>query len=83
MLGGVELQFQWIKTQSVYSDIEKRKGMMKELNQIPDINLTTDKLEIRPSIPYKVLKDESSLNKFLLIWDKYLEEIVSSQQLNN
>lgn len=73
--GGVELQFQWIKTQSVYSDIEKRRNLMKELNKIPGVNITEDKLEVRPSIPYSVLKNESSLNKFLEIWDNYIDEI--------
>lgn len=73
--GGIELQFQWIKTQSVYSDIEKRKSMLKELNKISGINITEEKLEVRPSIQYNVLKNESSLNKFSEIWDNYIDEI--------
>jgi hypothetical protein len=75
--GGIELQFQWIRNQSIYSDIEKRKNLMKELNKIPGVNITEDKLEVRPSIPYQVLDSDESMNLFLKIWDNYIEEIKS------
>ena len=73
--GGIELQFQWIRNQSIYSDIEKRKVMMRELNKIPGVDMTEDKLEARPSIQYDVLMNETSLNQFLKIWDDYLKEV--------
>lgn len=76
--GAIELQFQWIKNRSAYSDIEKRKVLMTELNKISGVNITEDKLELRPSIQYEVLKSENSLNQFLKIWDDYINEIKNS-----
>ncbi len=76
--GGIELQFQWIRNQSVYSDIEKRKSLMKELNKIPGVNITEDKLEVRPSISYDVLKKERSMEMFLNVWDDYIDIIKKS-----
>ena len=73
--GGIELQFQWIKNQTVYADIEKRKEMMRELNKIPGVNITEEKLEFRPSIPYEVLMPEESYQMFIKIWENYIEEI--------
>ena len=75
--GGIELQFKWMSNQTIYTDIERRKGIMTELNKIPGVNIAEDKLDKKPSIHYEVLKEESSLNQFLKIWDNYLEEIKS------
>lgn len=74
---GIELQFQWIKNQPIYSDIDKRKTIMREFNKIKGINITEDKLEVRPPIPYEILKSEESMKMFLKIWDDYLNEMRS------
>lgn len=73
--GGIELQFQWIRNQRLHSDIEKRIEMMNKLNKIPGINLTKEKLEVRPSIAYETLVPEASMKMFLTFWDEYMEEI--------
>ncbi len=70
--GGIELQFQWIKNQSLCSDVEYRKKILARLNEIPGVNIPIEKIEFRPSISYDVLNTEKAFGMFMKIWDDYL-----------
>ncbi len=72
--GGIELQFQYIKTQPPFDDIEKRKQIMNKFNEIPGANLTVEKLDYRPSIKYDLLKSDESFKKFIAVWESFIEE---------
>jgi len=76
--GGIEIQFQHIKNKAPYDDLQKRTELLNELNCIPGLDLPQDSIERRPSFKYEVLRDAQNLNKFLEIWDKFIETIKSS-----
>jgi len=76
--GVIEIQFQHMKNKAPYDDPHKRTELLNELNTIPNVNLPQDSIDRRPSIKYEALRDEQNLNKFLEIWDKYIENIKSS-----
>jgi len=73
--GGIEIQFQHMKNKAPYDDLQKRIELLNELNSIPNVNLPQDSIDRRPSIKYEALRDEQNLNKFLEIWDKFIENI--------
>lgn len=75
---GVEIQFQWIKTRSPYQELSRRVKLLHELNRIPGVSIPEDAVDRRPSIKYSVLKDGKSLDMFLGIWGKYIEDIRSA-----
>ena len=72
--GGVEIQFQWMNKKP-YDDISKRQELLNELNQLPRVSISEERLDKRPSIPYALLKDKKAMVQFFDIWQKYIENI--------
>ena len=50
-------------------------GNIPLYNSIPNINIPQDSIDRRPSFKYTILKDNQMLDKFLEIWDDYIEDI--------
>ena len=73
--GRIEIQFQSIKTKSIYKNIDKRMEILKKLNKIPGVNISENSIDKRPSIPYPIFKNDSNLTSFLEIWEEYIETI--------
>jgi len=73
--GAVEMQLQYMTNKPVFDAIEKRKHLLDELNRIPGVNIPMERIDKRPSIPYPILKDASSLSQFLAIWNDYISQI--------
>ena len=72
--GGIEIQFQWMNKKP-YDDISKRQELLNELNQLPGVSISENRLDKRPSIPYALLKDKKAMVQFFGIWQKYIENI--------
>ncbi len=73
--GGIEIQFQYMKNKPVFDDIENRKIILRKLNMINGISIPEHKIELRPSIPYSVLRTKNNLESFKKIWDNFINEI--------
>lgn len=74
--GGVEIQFQYMKSLAPFNDLSMRRQLLDRLNQLRGVSISPDRLDKRPSIPYSVLSDPATLQDFLATFDWYLAEIV-------
>jgi len=79
--GGIEIQFQFFAKNPMYKDEAKRKKIWEQLNKIPQVSLPEKSIDRFPKIPYSVLKTESSLHKFLTIWDDFIKEMRENDAL--
>jgi hypothetical protein len=78
--GGIEIQFQIMKNRPVYNDIEMRKKLLEQLNSIIGVFIPEDGIERRPTIPFSALQPETSLNRFLEIWEEFMHYIRTKKE---
>lgn len=75
--GRLEVQFQQMKTEPFNREPE-RLELLRRLNEIPGVDLSTDRINKRPSFPLSALKDETALNQFLEVLDWFVREVEAS-----
>lgn len=73
--GKIEIYFQWYKDKPPFDSIEKRKEILKKLNEINGVSIPENKIDKRPSIDIKLLKDKSEYEKFIKIYDWFFDEL--------
>ncbi|WP_192822619.1 hypothetical protein [Rufibacter sp. LB8] len=73
--GYIETYFQYYKDQPAFKEESKRLEFLERLNQIEGVNISRDKIALRPSFKLNLLADESQLQKFMQVVDWLLEEI--------
>ena len=74
--GTIEVYFQHMKGRVPFDDPEKRKELMDKLNTIPGVNLSYDRISARPTFPLRQLLEETSLMKFIEIFEWYYSEAI-------
>lgn len=67
--GRVEVQFQWLKTRPAFEDEGKRLELLRRLNAIEGISISSDAVSRRPSFALATLADEARLKQFLDVLD--------------
>lgn len=72
--GRLEVQFQQMKTEPFNRESE-RLELLRRLNEIPGVDLSTDRINKRPSFPLSALKDETALKQFLEVLDWFVQEV--------
>jgi len=73
--GSVEIHFQWLKNNPPFDDEEKRKALLERLNAIPSVDISSDAVTKRPSIPLQVLRSEQAIKQFIAAFDWVIEQI--------
>lgn len=73
--GKIEIYFQWYKDKPPFDSIEIRKKILEKLNEIKGVSIPEDKIDKRPSIDIKLLKDKSEYEKFIRLYDWFFEEL--------
>ena len=73
--GTVEVPFEHMKKEPPFDDDFKRKELLGKLNNLPNIDLSEDKIHIRPGIKLSVFKNQKLIDDFLDIWDWFVDEI--------
>jgi hypothetical protein len=76
--GAIEIYFQWLKEKPPFDDESKRLELLKRLNAIPGVQIPSDGITRRPSIPLDILAAPSAMKPFLATLDWVLEEICST-----
>lgn len=70
-----EIPFQWMLTRKPFDAEVKRLELRDQLNKIPGVEIPTDAITRRPTIPLAVLTDDAVLKTFLDILDWYIAEV--------
>jgi len=73
--GAVLVYFQWYATKPPFSDDRRRIEILHRLNEIPGVSIPENALNRRPSIPLAVLARDGNMEKFLAVFDWYLDEV--------
>lgn len=73
--GRLEIQFQWMKVRPPFDDEQKRQELRQRLNQIPGIDISTQAISLRPSVPLSTLTGKASMDQFLGTLDWLVQEI--------
>ena len=76
--GKIEIDFQYIKNRPPFDNVEIRKMFLEKLNSIPSVDIPTDGIERRPTIPLSVFKDEKNLEQLLSIFEWVIEQAKNS-----
>jgi hypothetical protein len=72
--GSIEIQFQHLQSKPPFDNYSERLELLQRLNEIPAIDISTDKLAKRPSFGLSTLKDEAILARFLDTLDWAVEK---------
>jgi hypothetical protein len=73
--GRAEIPFQWMLTRQPFGDEAKRLELRDRLNKIPGVEIPSDAITRRPTIPLAVLTDGSALKGFLDVLDWCIAEV--------
>ena len=76
--GSVEFYFQYLSRKSPFSDIEKRRELLRKLNAIPEVNISEHSLDKRPNISLSVFAKGDSLTRLLDAFDWCIRTIQES-----
>ncbi len=73
--GKIAIYFQWYKEKPPFDDIKKRLELLEKLNTIKGVNIPESKIDKRPSFPIQLLKEQEEFEKFINIYEWFLEEV--------
>jgi len=71
----LELYFYAYKNKPPFDDLEKRRALMRRLNQIPGIVVPEDAIDRGPGLRLKQLEEDAALQQFIGVYEWFLEEI--------
>lgn len=77
--GGVEMQFQHMRSRQPFGDRDKRMALLEELNSIEGVALDTERVDTRPSFKTEVLADPERMRQFQDIVGRCIEEMRTSR----
>lgn len=73
--GTVEIQFQWMKDRGPFAPEDARRELRRRLIEIPGVQIPEYALDRRPSVKLSVLTGGDSLQRFLTVFDWYVDRI--------
>ncbi|HEV2947671.1 MAG TPA: hypothetical protein VGX70_09865 [Gemmataceae bacterium] len=73
--GRAEIPFQSMLTRKPFKDEIKRQHLRERFNKIQGVEIPSDAIGRRPSIPLAVLIDDKALKTFLGVLDWYISEV--------
>ena len=73
--GKVEYQFKFMKNQPKFNEVGQIQSLIDKVDSIEGISLPPDTISRMPKTDMSVLSNKSTLNKFLKVWENYMEEI--------
>ncbi len=73
--GKVEIYFYWYQYKAPFNTEEKRLELLKRLNTLPGVSIPRAAIAKRPTFPLAVLKEKTSRQQFLTIFDWVVQEI--------
>lgn len=71
----IEISFEYLKETPPFSEKSKRLELLERLNEIPDADISPERIDKRPSVPAHALRDEAALKQFLETFDWVISEI--------
>ena len=78
--GKVEVNFQYLKDKIPFKSESRRLELLGRLNSIPGIAIDREAISGRPGIPFTALKELSSTQAFLGVFDWVMEELKLTTQ---
>ncbi|TAN32188.1 hypothetical protein EPN29_08355 [bacterium] len=76
--GRVEIGFQYLRTRPPFTDPIVRQELLRKLNEIPAVQLTSDAIEKRPSIVLTDLASEAGRSRFFQVLEWAVEQVKAS-----
>ncbi len=73
--GYVETQFQYEATKPPFSDVQKRRELLRRINEVPGLSLPGDSFDRRPSVRLTELRSAELRDAFLRVMDWFLEQV--------
>jgi hypothetical protein len=73
--GVVQLYFQWYAYKPPFNDERRRMEILHRLNEIPDVAIPESSVGRRPNIRFDVLARGGNMDRFLAVFDWYLDEV--------
>lgn len=73
--GSIEIQFQYLATKPPYVAEDIRDNLRRRLNEIPGVNLSVDRLSLRPSFSLKLISDDDLFEQFIKAIKGLVDEI--------
>ena len=71
----LEFYFQHYKNWPPFDELEKRKELMKRLNEIPGVNLTENEIDKRPSVPLSIFQNEANLKALQSAFEWFVAQL--------
>ena len=72
--GNIEFQFQHMRKWQPFSQAEKQKELLDQLNRIPGISFSSDSITRRPSLSLTVFQDRANLERFFSVFKWVVKE---------
>lgn len=76
--GRLEFQFERMKDRPVFDNPERRRELLRKLNDEVGLSLSEDRIDRRPSVPLTTLNDPARLAALLSVLDWYVEQITAT-----
>ena len=78
--GRVDVQLGWMAShdESPFHPEDKRRELLRKLNEIPGVVLSEDRIDKYPSVPLAALVEEASLGQFLKTFNWVIDQIRAS-----
>jgi hypothetical protein len=77
--GDIEVYLEWLKTLAPFDSEPKRREFVERLNEIPDVEIDTMAIPVKPVIGLAALTGEDALEAFVAALDWWFAELVESQ----
>jgi hypothetical protein len=73
--GFIEIYFQWYKGKPPFNEEQRRLELLYKLNQIQGVDIPSEKVSARPSVPLTVLLPANEYQKFTVIFQWFIDEV--------
>ena len=71
----LEVYFYWYAYKPPFDNPDKRREMLRMLNEIPGVKLPESAIDKRPNIPLTTLANEAARDRFLQVMEWYLAQV--------
>jgi hypothetical protein len=78
--GSVEFYFQYFAKKRPFSDIEKRRELLRKLNEIPGVAIPDTSIDKRPNVPLKTFTKPDAFDRLLSVLGWCIEVIKEDDQ---
>lgn len=73
--GNIVIYFQFLKGRPPFDDEQKRIELLNRLNTINGVNISIDKISVRPNCPITCLIENSEFEKFIKTIEWFFGEV--------